>query len=163
MLFFFLYFSYRSINGSAPGSAPTRAPTAITTSLCPDNTLGKNKTKQKKMQKLIGFHLGARCNVGSPTQIYCCVAPLVCYETAYTEWTCQKLPFYYDYFSPRTSFPVGQAFLALSLAASIITFVFAVLANSPIGVIIQTTTGLAITFGFGFIQCITGVFLFMIY
>jgi len=76
--------------------------------------------------------MGAPCNLGNSTQ-WCCMPPYQCIESSYTVFTCEESPFESPLL-PRTSFGVGQAFLALTLAFATMALVFSEIALAPNGV-----------------------------
>ena len=87
--------------------------------------------------------LGSVCNVGDDAQ-RCCPSPFQCVESAFTQFTCQNvadnwLP------SPPSAFPVAQAFVALEIGVTTLSFVFFVVALAPNGVM-DTKVALAVAF-----------------
>jgi hypothetical protein len=112
------------LNITSPSLAPSRIPGS------PAQTCPNSK--------------GDRCNVG-PEYLQCCKPPYECVETSYTTFTCQIenknwIP------PPKTAFPVAQAFLALTVASTMLSFVFYVAALAPNG-LMDTSRALSVAFG----------------
>jgi hypothetical protein len=108
----FLY-SPAQFVGYVPTAAPAVGAATLAPSSCPNGQ-------------------GATCNLGNAT-LRCCQNPLSCVESSYTMFTCEMDPFVYPVL-PRSTYAVGQAFVALLIGFSMMSFVFGEIALAPNGV-----------------------------
>ena len=122
------------------GHVPTGAPTTMDNSNCPNGE-------------------GALCFVGPPEN-RCCQPGLVCMETAYTRFTCER-PESDVIIGIRDSYSVAQAFLALFIGCSTISYVFSAISLTPNGVM-DVKVALSVTFSFALVGSACGLITFAI-